>query len=216
VRALASVAAFALICALGAGGAAAGGNSEAASSFVNRLCPTCNPPERYHFHIWGTTGYRYGGTETWSMKGRLYRHRRHVSALKADYWQATGTVTLTFRNIGVDYYSGCGGDGRGVINAPTQTLKLRRDDWDVGFTFRMNEHPSYEVSTGHSTDDNRGVHGTLRCSDGSTQPVYPLQHRWTGFVTRRGKPRGVVKGKFEYTDIDLYHYRAHWKLTAIR
>jgi hypothetical protein len=212
-RGLISVAAFGLLCALGAAGATAGVGSERASSSGTAACPSkqkCKPPKWYRFEIGGTTDYRYGGTETWSMRGKM----RYVrpTPIRVEYWQASGTVTLTFKDIGWEYpRDDCA--GMGYFNAPTQTIRLLRNDVDVNFVFRPTS-AKYEVSTRASRDENRGAHGTWTCPDGLTFPGLEA-HKWTGIWTHRGLPRRVVKGRGSYLSRDLERYRFHWKLTAL-
>jgi hypothetical protein len=214
------VAAIGLLCGVGAAaaiGATAGSSSNPVPgsreyrALSNKACK-CRVPGRYNFAAGGTTHYRYGGTETWNMHGKLYRHYAHTSFLEADYWQAAGLVTLIFDDIVFPNPFECtNGD---AIFSGSKTIDLVRNDVDIGFNFRLKRR-NYEVFTGHSTNSNHGVHGVAVCEDASGSFPVTMQHRWTGFVHHKGRPLRMVEGKFEYTDVDLYHYKAHWKLTKV-
>src|SRR5688572_15698441 len=160
--ALASAAAIALVGALGAGGA--GGNPARMSitpapgtpkyeRLADQTCH-CKIPERYRFRIGGTTDFWVvtgGGTETWSMRGVLRRHRRRVAWSKASYWQARGTVTVAFSNVGYRD-NRCNDPDSAVFNAPAQTLKLVRNGIDVQVDFRFLFKKRYEVDTDSTAD----------------------------------------------------------------
>ena len=234
-RAVAATAAAGLICALGAGGA--GGTPGARMSITpppgtpayerlaDKTCH-CKIPERYRFRVGGTTNFWVvtgGGTETWSMQGVLRRHRRRVSWAEASYWQARGTVTVAFSNVGVGYDSRCNDPDSAVFNAPAQTSKLERNGFDVQVDFRFLFERTYEVDTSSSYDPlyrpGPGVvQGTVRCGDGATFPTGAV-HNSVGWVAH-GRPLRVVKGSDEYTvrggSHDGNHVKYHWKLKAIR
>jgi hypothetical protein len=216
-RALIAATAFGLLCALGAGGAGAGGSPDAASSASRSSCPStrrCKPPRVYNFRIGGTTEYRLGsGTETWSMRGKLRLVRRRSNRIRAEYWQASGRVTLAFKDIRYDAFDRCVNGGPAVGNAPAQTLPLRRNDVDVGFTFFPTRR-RYELST-RANRDYDGVRGTVTCEDGSTVP-HVFFHKFTHIEERRGLPRRVVRGSANFVDDDLERFRYSWRLTAAR
>ena len=127
-RGLATVVAFGLICALGAGGAngiTPAPGTAAYDRLANKYCK-CKVPERYRFRMGGTTKFWVvtgGGTETWSMRGVLRRHRRRVPFTRVSYWQARGTVTVAFSDVGLAYDSRCSDPDSAVFNAPAQTSK---------------------------------------------------------------------------------------------
>jgi hypothetical protein len=227
VRALASVAAFGMICVLGAGGAngiTPAPGTPAYKRLANKICH-CKIPERYRFRIAGTTNFWIvtgGGTETWSMRGVLRRHYRRVPWTRSSYWQARGTVTVSFSDVGY-YDSRCTNPESAVFDAPAQTTKLVRNGIDVQFDFRFSER-KYAVDTDSSfdpiyrPDPAHLVHGTVHCDDGPTFPANAV-HSPAAFGAH-GRPLRVVKGHSEYTvhggNHDGDHVRAHWKLRAIR
>ena len=228
VRVLASVAAFGLICALGAGSASGitpAPGTPAYERLADKTCH-CKIPERYRFRIGGTTNFwavTGGGTETWSMRGVLRRHRRRVAWDKAVYWQAGGTVTVAFSDVGV-YDSRCTDPESAVFNAPAQTVKLVRNGIDFEVDFRFLFEKTYEVTTDstydpfYKPDPAHQVHGTVTCGDGPTFPADAV-HSWVDW-TAHGRPLRVVKGNGEYTVHGGQHYgnhvKYHWRLRAIR
>ena len=216
VGALVSVAAFGLICALGAGGASGitpAPGTRAYDRLANQYCK-CKIPERYRFRIGGTTNFYVGGTETWTMRGVLRRHRRRVPFTRVSYWQARGTLTTTWTNVGVGYDSRCTDPESGIFNA-SQTLKLRRNDVDVEVGFRLVGR-KYNVDTGPGYLDypTGRIRGTVRCGDGATFPAN-VYHKSTEHI-RHGRPLGVVRGKAGYQEVELDRIRFHWRLKAIR
>ena len=87
MRGLAAVVALGLICALGAASASGitpAPGTPAYKRLADKICH-CKIPERYRFRVGGTTNFWVvtgGGTETWSMRGVLRRHRRRVPGTK--------------------------------------------------------------------------------------------------------------------------------------
>ena len=227
-RALASVAAFGLICALGAGGASGitpAPGTPAYHRLANQTCH-CKIPARYRFRVGGTTNFwdvLGGGTETWSMRGVLRRHIRRVPWDEADYWQARGTVTVAFSDVGV-FDTRCNNPEAAVFSAPTQTLKLVPNGIDVEFDFTFLFKKTYDVSTDSSfdpvyrPDPAHMVHGTTDCGDGVKFPTDAV-HSWVDW-TGHGRPLGLVKGSGGYTvhggNHDGNQVSYHWRLTAIR
>lgn len=227
VRALASVAAFGLLCALGAGAPAAEGPRDASASRFGAPCgqgfPRV-PPKRYRFRIAGTTQFRFaptGGTETYLYKGVM--KRMVCRGTKVEYWQTKGTVTQTFKDIRTGKPLECEPTGQpphhGIGNAPTQTRPLRRFEIDVGFEWSGDEYQTAVINPRNPPND--FAQGTIRCPDppagnGATVPAI-FEHRSTSSFPRKGVPKRVVKGKVVNAgDIEYNRYWFHWKLTAIR
>jgi hypothetical protein len=223
-RALASVVALGLVCALGAAGAVADGSDGASASTRFAACGEGfpkPPPKRYRFRIAGTTT-----SEEWWIDGRetyLYRgvmKRVICRGTKVEYWQTRGTVTQTFKDIAMGPPE-CEFTGHpphhAIGNAPTQSRPLRRFDVDVGFEWSGNK---YQTSVINPRRGNPVAHGTARCpgppaANGATVPV-TFRHVSTDLFTVKGQPRRVVKGRIvNYLDFTLYRYSFHWKLTAI-
>jgi hypothetical protein len=156
------------------------------------------------------------------MRGVLRRHRRRVPFTRASYWQARGTVTVAFSDVGYRD-NRCNDPDSAVFNAPAQTLKLVRNGIDVQVDFRFS-NKKYEVDTDstydpiYRPDPAHLVHGTVRCGDGATFPTDAV-HAPMGW-TAHGRPLGVVKGSGEYTvrggNQDGNHVQYHWRLKAIR
>src|SRR5262245_30047810 len=127
-RGLAAIAAFGLICALGAGAAAAGVDAGAAGGTYPAPCGygfPKPPPKRYHFRVEGTTGYHYYGTETFLYRGVM--KRLHCRGTAVEYWQTKGKGTLSFNNIDTGEVDDCNYTGppyESVGNAPAHTFPL--------------------------------------------------------------------------------------------
>lgn len=226
LRALVSVVALLLVCALGAAGAAAEGSGRA--SAVPRP-PPCGqgfptpPPKYYRFRIAGTTfGASFwleGSRETYLYRGVM--KRVICRGTKVEYWQTSGTVTQIFKDIAV-YPFECeftGENPQYAIGNARQTRPLRRFEVDVGFEWIGNR---YRTSVINPRGGSPVARGTARCpgppaANGATLPV-TFQHISTDLFTLRGLPRRVVKGRIvNYVDpLNTYHYSFQWRLTAIR
>jgi hypothetical protein len=221
-RALGLVVTLGLTCVLATSGVVAEGRDAAATRF-----PACGkgypkpPPKRYRFSIAGTTtspDYFGDGRETYVYRGVM--RRAICRGTKVEYWQSKGTVTQTFKNviIGSPDCEFTGYPPHHAIGNGTRTRHLRRDDVDVGFTWRGNK---YQTSVINPQRGNPLVNGTARCPDppaanGATVPV-TFRHVTTEVFTLKGRPRRVVKGRIvNYHDFNDYFYSFHWKLTAIR
>ena len=212
-RGLVSAVALGLICALGA--AVTPGGSESASAARFAACGEGYPkppPKRYRFRVSGTTGWRFGGTETYLYKGVVKRMR--CRGTHVEYWQTKGTFTRTFKDLYFRDVPGCGDDPPyGALgNAPTTTTRLRRFGSDIGFDWSGNQY-----TTGAFNPANpRSVSGTYRCLNNGATGQLVFIHRSTNEYTRQGVPKQVVKGKANDGDIELYKYKLRWRLTAIR
>ena len=218
----ASVAVFGLVFALGASRAQAGGSANAtALSPYASLCKVthlCGAPKRYRFRVSGTTNLYLGGTETYVAEGTL-RRTKYKAGAKAEYRQTEGTVTTTWTNVGIDLvlHPECdAGDtpGLAIGNSPTQTRPLIGSDYEIYFIFSKGR---YEIDPFNPTggDPPVGPQGTGTCPNGAMFSVV-FGHRSPNTIERKGRPRRVVTGSAEYTDVEIYHYRYSWRLTAIK
>ena len=219
-RALTSIVALGLICALGASGVAVGGSSYPpfSPSVCKRILSKkeCKAPKRYHVSLSGTIGLRHGGTETFNIDGTLERVRGEHSLLTVDYVQTAGTITQTYTNVGGIELSQCEFNGLATGNSAATTYPLPIDGNEVYFSFRLGKKiggGTYEV-TSAASENQPNVPGTATCDHGGGSAPVEFRHRFTGTIERKGKPGKVVKGSVDYQDVELYTYRFSWTLTA--
>ena len=220
-RALTSVLAFALICALGTASLAAGGSSYPpfSTSKCKRILSKklCKAPKRYHVSVNGTISLRHGGTETFSIDGTLERVAGEHSLTTVDYPQVGGTMTQTYKDVGGIQSSQCDFNGLATGNSAATTTPLPVDGFEIYFSFRLGRKGTgggtYEVSSA-ATQEDGNVPGTATCDYGGGSFPVSFRHRFTGTLERKGKPGKVVTGSANYGDVELYQYQFSWKLTA--
>jgi hypothetical protein len=213
--ALALVAALGLIWALGAGAPAAGASDGASAAAFGAPCGLGfpkTPPKRYRFHVWGTSGYRFFGTETYSYRGVM--KRVICRGTKVEYWQTRGTGTLKFNNIDMGEPFECNymGPPYTTVANGSGSFPLRRFDLDVGFGWSGDR---YDFTARADKNYRNTVNVIVTCANGVTFPA-ELSHYWIGDIFRKGRPRRIVKGHFEYQDIEFYKYKINWRLRAPR
>ena len=216
-RTLSAVLVFGLICAVAAAGAAVGGSSY--PPFSTKKCERilskklCKAPKRYDVSVNGTITLRHGGTETFSIDGTLERVAGENSLTTVDYPQVAGTMTQTYRNVGGIQSSQCDFNGLATGNSGATTTPLPVDGFEIYFSFRLGGKGTYEVSSA-ATQEEGNVPGTATCDYGGGSFPVSFRHRFTGTLTRKGRPRKVVTGSASYGDVELYKYQFNWKLTA--